>query len=329
MSKPRESSRGAETGGSRPKSTRYVLGASTLAALTLGLTFFLLVRGFQWRGALADLRAEPGIEILSVERSGFFKKRLFGLRDPLAPSADYFLRKHNIGPRAAELVLTEYHSLNTAYAREREANRNAEIAELRDSVVEAVADFAEAMTAKREEDLEKITRMLFEARFPEAMESVDLEWNDGRWLVKGELYAPSHEQFVEAAPDTVVDGELDLSHLVNLTDSRTSSLRKEIESADLFTVDLDGNPVHLDRVKRLVATYDEVCGHSDLPLPRVRLEATVPEPNLPVDRLDEVTSQLTAPGGIDKSRFLPAAIVGSSGTTDATASLKLVAPSSP
>lgn len=116
MSEPGESSRAAEDRGSRPRSTLYVLGASIMAALTLGLTFFLLVRGFQWRGALADLRAEPGIEILSVERAGFFKKRLLGLRDPLAPPADDFLRKHNLGPRAAELVLTEYHSLNTAYA---------------------------------------------------------------------------------------------------------------------------------------------------------------------------------------------------------------------
>lgn len=185
------------------------------------------------------------------------------------------------------------------------------------------------MTAKRDEDLEKITRMLFEARFPEAMESVDLEWKDGRWLVKGELYQPSHEQFVEAAPESVVDGELDFSRLVDLTESRTSSLRKEIESADLFTVDLDGNPVHVDRIKRLVANFDEVCRNSDLPLPRMRLEASVPDTNLAADRLDAVRARLSSPGGIDENRFLPAAIVESTGKAEATASLKLVSPASP
>ena len=103
-----------------PKSTLYVAGSACLAAAILGLTLFLLVRGFQWRGALADLRAEPGIDILSVERVGFFKKRLLGLRDPLAPTAESILQKHDIGPHSSEVVLTEYHSLNTVYTIERE-----------------------------------------------------------------------------------------------------------------------------------------------------------------------------------------------------------------
>ncbi|MBU6181075.1 MAG: hypothetical protein KGR69_15520, partial [Verrucomicrobia bacterium] len=164
-----------------PRSTLYVLGSATLAALILGLTFFLLVRGFQWRAALADLRAEPGIEILSVERAGFFRKRLLGLRDPLAPSAESILLKHNIGPHSAEVVLTEYHSFNTPYATQREEAAAARFEALRDSVLTAVGTFADAAMRKREEDLEKITRMLFEARFPEAMKTVDLEWKDGAW----------------------------------------------------------------------------------------------------------------------------------------------------
>ena len=116
------------------RSTLYVLGSATMAAMVLGLTFFLLVRGFQWRAALAALRAEPGIEILSVERVGFFKKRLLGLRDPLAPTAESILTKHNIGHHTAEVILTEFHSLNTPYATKREEAEAARFDELRTAV---------------------------------------------------------------------------------------------------------------------------------------------------------------------------------------------------
>jgi hypothetical protein len=67
-----------------PRSTLYIFGSAVMAALVLGITLFLLVRGFQWRGALADLRAEPGIEILSIERVGFFKR----------DSSGYEIRSH-------------------------------------------------------------------------------------------------------------------------------------------------------------------------------------------------------------------------------------------
>ncbi|MDF1862977.1 MAG: hypothetical protein P1U87_22360, partial [Verrucomicrobiales bacterium] len=77
-------SHGDDSNAEESKSTLYVVTSACLAAIVLGFTVFLLIRGFQWRGALAELRTEPGIEILSVERVGFFKKRLRGLRDPLA-----------------------------------------------------------------------------------------------------------------------------------------------------------------------------------------------------------------------------------------------------
>jgi hypothetical protein len=307
-----------------PRSTLYIFGSATMAALVLGLTLFLLVRGFQWRGALADLRAEPGIEILSIERVGFFKKRLLGLRDPLAPTAESILIKNNIGPNSAEVVLTEYHSLNTPYAISREKAEQSRFDDLRQSVLSAIGEFAATTSAKREADLERITQMLFQARFPEAMKTVDLEWKDGKWLAKGELYAPQHETFLAESPDYIVDGDLDFGGLVNLTESRTSSIRQDLESTDLFTVDLDGNYVHIDRMRRLVADYDLVCEESGLPQARLQLEITVADPATANERSEALKRGLTAPGGIAKNRFLFDLIVENPTATTPKAYLKLI-----
>lgn len=274
-----------------------------MAALVLGLTLFLLVLGFQWRGALAALRAEPGIEILAVERVGFFKKRLRGLRDPLAPAAEAILRQHNIGAHGAEVLLAEYHSLNTPYARQREEAEAARFESLRADVLTAVGNFAEAAAKRREEDLETLTRLLFETRFPEAMETVEIEWRDGSWHAKGGLYAPEREVFVAEAPGCIVEGEIDFGELVDLTATRTEALRRQIESPDLLAVDLDGEPVHLERIVRLVGDYDEVCERSRLAKPSLRLELLGGGPGVPPDRIAALESSLFAAGAIDRSRF--------------------------
>ncbi len=307
-----------------PRSTLYVLGSATMAALVLGLTFFLLVRGFQWRAALADLRAQPGIEILSVERAGFFKKRLLGLRDPLAPLAEGILLKHNIGPHSAEVVLTEYHSLNTPYATQREAAEAARFESLREAVLTAVGQFAAAATKQREADLEKITQMLFETRFPEAMKTVDIEWKDGAWYAHGELYAPEREVFVAEAPAYLVEGGLDFGGLVDLTAARTSTLRQQIESPDLLAVDLDEQPVHLERMVRLVRDYDGVCRRSGLPLPRLQLELVAADPAPSLARLAAIKASLSGPDKIPSERFLPDLVEPAGAGTAPRASLQLV-----
>jgi hypothetical protein len=300
-----------------------------MAALILGLTLFLLVRGFQWSAALAALRAEPGIEILSVERVGFFRKRLLGLRDPLAPTAESILLKHNIGPHSAEVVLTEYHSLNTPYAKQREEAGEAKFDALRHSVLKAVGEFAEAATRKREEDLEKITRMLFEARFPEAMKTVDLEWRNGAWYVSGELYAPEREVFVRESPACVIEGSLDFAGLVDLTAERTSTLRHQIESPDLLAVDLDDQPVHLERMIRLVRDYDEVCDRSHLAKPRFQLQCTAADPAAVLPRLAGIKEALTAPGGLDPGRFLADLATPPAGDGAPRAALRVIQPTPP
>ncbi len=289
---------------SEPASTLYIACTAALAALILGLIIFLLIRGFQWQAALADLRAEPGIEILSVERSGFFKKRLLGLRDPLAPPAEEILLGNNIGPRSVELFLTEYHSLNTPYAIAREEQNMGKLESTRDSLIEAVGKFAEEIQSKRETDLEKITQMLFEAKFPEEMKSAEIEWENGEWLVEGELYEPTRSRFVAAAPDYLVEGELNYSKLVNLTKTRTESLGTQIKGTNLMTVDLDGEFTHVDQVIRLLNDYDEVCEVSKMPSPRLRIRVVSPESDETEDlRIASLWKKLTVDGGIDPARF--------------------------
>jgi len=281
----------------------YIGASATLAAVILVFTLFLLIRGFQWRAALADLRAEPGIEILSIERSGFFKKRLLGLKDPLAPSPETFLRKHNIGPRSFELILTEYHSLNTPYEIQRKESDEASVEKLKESLIEAVAAYTEKMQKQREEDLEKITQMLFDTKFPEEMKSVDIEWRDGRWMVAGELFEPVHSGFVEAAPAALLEGEIDFSELTNLTETRTASLGEQISSTNLLTTDLDGEFTHVDQVIRLLADYDEVCEISRIPAPRLRLEIVSPDERQEDLRIASLWKELTVDGEIDPKRF--------------------------
>jgi hypothetical protein len=296
-------SHGDDSNAEESKSTLYVVTSACLAAIILGFTVFLLIRGFQWRGALAELRTEPGIEILSVERVGFFKKRLRGLRDPLAPSAEAILLKHNIGPHTSDVVLTEYHSLNTPYAEQRSASNAAELKKVRDSLVESVGEFAKSISEKRQADLEKITQMLFEARFPEAMKTVDLQWRDGAWYAEGELYAPEREVFVAESPEYIVEGEIDFTPLVDLTASKTSSLREKIESTNLLETNMDDEFVHVERIQRFVADYDQVCERSNLAHPALQLEIEI----LPGEQelLDRMREQLLSSATLDSDRFLP------------------------
>lgn len=286
-----------------PRSTLYIVASAALAAAILALTIFLLVRGFQWRAALADLRAEPGIEILSVERFGFFKKRLLGLKDPLAPSPETILRKHNIGPSSVEVVLTDYHSLNTPYALQRKENDEVSAEKLKESLINAVAEYSEEMQAQRKEDLEKVTRMLLEAKFPEEMKSVEVEWIDGTWIIEGELYEPTHSAFAEAVPANIIEGEVDFSKLTNLTEERTSSLGEQIVSTNLLTTDIDGEFTHIDQVVRLLADYDEVCKVSKIPLPRLQLQFISPDQREDDLRIASVWKELTVDGKIDPGRF--------------------------
>jgi hypothetical protein len=156
------------------------------------------------------------------------------------------------------------------------------------------------------------------------MKTVDLEWKEGDWYAKGELYAPEREVFVKEAPAYVVEGGLDFDQLVDLTASRTSTLRQQIESPDLFAVDLDDQPVHLDRMVRLVKDYDEVCERSGLNKPRLQLELVAADPAPAMERLTAIKKSLLGPARLPEERFLADLATPGEAGTPAKASLKLV-----
>ncbi len=83
----------------------------------------------------------------------------------------------------------------------------------------------------------------------------------------GELYAPSGEVFVRGFARLHRRGQPRFRGLVDLTAERTSTPAHQIESPDLLAVDLDDQPVHLERMIRLVRDYDEVCERSGCPSP--------------------------------------------------------------
>ncbi|HRQ90911.1 MAG TPA: hypothetical protein PLA50_19130, partial [Bacteroidia bacterium] len=142
-------------------------------------------------------------------------------------------------------------------------------------------------------------------------------------------YAPEREAFVAEAPAYVVDGVLDFSGLVDLTATRTSVLREEIESPDLLSVDLDDQPVHLERMVRLVRDYDEVCERSGLPKPRLQLELTAPDPAAEKPRFSAIKSSLLGSDRLPAERFLADLAQRDDAAGAPRISLRLVATPSP
>ncbi|MEM9281600.1 MAG: hypothetical protein AAGA96_07240 [Verrucomicrobiota bacterium] len=322
----------ADIGDEIPDSKRsisYVVGSSVLSAFILGATIFFLVRGFQWNSALNDLRAEPGIEVMRVERLGLVKRRLVGLKDPLAPSVENLLRKNGIAPHTVQLDLADYHSLNTPYSAEREAQRARETSDLKNTLIEANAEFTEAIHAQRNEDIDRMTRLLFESKFPEAMESIDLTRTESGWKASGELYAPLLNRFVDLAPNYTLGGSVDTSGLVDLTYRRLTQLSADISRFNLFDTDLDGHFVHVARMGRLVEDYDEICDQSELPRPSLRLEIHSARPESLRERIEAVRSQLHSEGNLAAERFQGDAFVYAYSDDGPSVNLFILTPSSP
>jgi len=88
----------------------------------------------------------------------------------------------------------------------------------------------------------------------------------------------------------------------------------------LFSSDLDGELVHIERVKRLVSTYDEVCRISDIPRPRLQLDVIGFSENL----IRKVKLRLTDADHMSPARFLPDQSDQASSREKAFASLKIV-----
>lgn len=280
-----------------------VVGLGLLAAVVLGVGIFLLIRGLQWRGALSDLRAEPGIQVLGVRSLGPLKKQVIGLRDPLSPNPHRILQKHNISPERVDFKLSEYHSLNTPYGRQREVEREKELLELRGKVISVVGTLSEENRIQREHELGQISELLLEMRFPEAMQKLNLQYNDGVWYADGELLANEYEDFKALAPKYILNGTVDLDKIGNYTQEKTIALKKGIESANLLDKDYDGDPVHISRLARLIREYDALCEKSNVTPGRLKLVVKSNQPDRLEEDVHEIAEKLAETAQIDSTRI--------------------------
>jgi len=274
-----------------------------LGALVLGGAIMFFIRGFQWRSALAELRAEPGIQIMSVRSVGLLKKRVTGLRDPLAPNPYKILQDHNIPPGQVDLQLTEYHSLNTPYGRQREEQRTRELLELRGKVIGVVGTLSEENRKLREDELGRISQLLLEIRFPEAMKKLNLQYNDGVWHADGQLLANEYSDFKQEASKYILNGAVDLDNIRNYTQARSDLLIRGIQSANLLDKDYAGEPAHIPRLARLIKEYDDLCVKSGVTPGRLKLILTAKFPETSQGEANKIADKLTDAAQLSETRI--------------------------
>ena len=294
-------------------SMRTVVIVALFCAAVLGGGAFMLIRGIQWRTALNDLRAEPGIEVMGTRSIGLLGKQVVGLRDPLAANPAEILARHNINPDTVDFQLAEYHSLNTNFGRKREEEGIRQLEELREKLINVVGTISEENRRKRDADLAKISQLLLELRFPEAMDRLQLKNEDGIWFAEGKLEGKEYDDFKVDARKFILSGKLDFENLGNLTDAKISSLITGIESYNLLDKDYDGNFSHVSRIARLIKDYDEVCLEAGLS-PRkfkMRLQSKSPDDLRPV--ASKIAEQLIEEAKLLESRIVPTVAVLSSG----------------
>ncbi|MEM7697863.1 MAG: hypothetical protein AAF236_05605 [Verrucomicrobiota bacterium] len=311
---------GAEEG---PGSVLRISVLGCLAAFILGWALFSGIRDYQWRSAINELRSEPGIEITGVERAGLFKKRVFGLRDPLAPQAADILAKHSIGASSVDLFLAEYHSLNTPYATERAAEENERYEGFIKEVTEAIGDYSREVREQREGDLERLQELLLEKVVPGSRENVQLQWNRDHFEAVGALYQPTLEKYRESATSLAVRGTIDTSGLIDLTSAGTSELRQLIESPNLLETDSRGEFVHLDRVARLIRDYDKLVNDANIQAPSFSILVKGPDSDDLRSQIEAVETRLSAQASLDRSRLKPASFTSTAESADSSVRLKM------
>lgn len=274
-----------------------------IGAVVLGIGIFWLIRSVQWRAALSDLRAEPGIQVMSIRSLGPFKKQVIGMRDPLAPNPHKILQKHNIASRRVDFQLAEYHSLNTPYGRKREQQRQAELLDLRGKVIEVVGTLSEENRTLRENELGKISQLMLEMRFPEAMRKLNLQYDDGVWHADGQLLTNEYMEFKSQAPKFILNGAVDLDNIGNYTQAKSQALISGIQSANLLDKDYAGEPAHVPRLARLIREYDALCVKSGLSPGRIKLVITSNNPNELDERVHVIADKLTEVAKLDQTRI--------------------------
>lgn len=307
----------------RPASLLRVVLAAVATALVFGFALFFAIDEARWRSALAELRAEPGIEVFAVERTGLQRRRLLGLRDPLAPDPGEILARHRIPAEAVELHLVPHSSLGTPYAEQRAEEDRDHIENLHETLTRLVADLADKLEKQSDEDFEKLSKLVIEARFPEEASALDIRFRRGVWTVKGDLSEPSHTEFTAHLPDLLVRGRLDLAGLTNRTEEKTAAIREIVEGIDLFQEDFEGRLVHRDRLARLLVDYDDLCRAAGRPLPRFRIQIPAKRKEHLAAPLEQLKRHLADEAGIEPERFLPETDLAQEENPDRTGSLIL------
>ena len=193
------------------------------------------------------------------------------MRDPLAPNPHKILQTHNISPDRVDFQLAEYHSLNTPYGRQREERKARELQELRSKVIGVVGTLSEENRKLREDELGKISQLLLEIRFPEAMRKLNLQYDDGVWHADGELLANEYDDFKSQVKRYILNGTVDLDNIGNYTEAKSRALIEGIEKPNLLDKDYSGEYAHVPRLARLIREYDALCLKSGISQGRVRL----------------------------------------------------------
>ena len=284
-------------------SNRSLFTSAILAALVLGAGAFLLIRGYQWRGALTDLRTEPGIQVMGVRPIGILERQVVGLRDPLAPDPQSILLKHNIDPSRVDFQLSEYHSLNTTYGRKRARSEAREIEDLRNTLIGVVGTLSEENRRQKEDELGRISQILLEFRFPEEMKKLKLKYEDGVWYADGELLANEYEAFKTLAHKYILNGTVDFEKIGNFTTAKTNALKIGIESHNLLDKDLDGKPAHVSRIARLIRDYDALCLKSGVSPGKIELVLHTSEPEIYKPEVEKIAEMLINQAQIIESRI--------------------------
>lgn len=96
------------------------IAAGVLGALALFWLFTMVRASNQLSSAAGRLRAEPGIVVVSAERSGG-RLRIAGLRDPLAEDPSRILARSGVDPAKVDATWRAYWSLDPAIAAKRAA----------------------------------------------------------------------------------------------------------------------------------------------------------------------------------------------------------------
>ena len=225
------------------------------------------------------------------------------MRDPLAANPHRILQKHNISPNRVDFQLAEYHSLNTPYARQREEQKAREMAELRGKVIKVVGTLSEENRRLREDELGKISQLLLEMRFPEAMKKLNLQYNDEVWYADGELLANEYEDFKAQAHKYILNGKVDFDKIGNYTQAKSQALIDGIEKPNLLDKDYSGEPAHVQRLARLIREFDALCAESGLAKRRIRLIIESNEPARIDREANRIADKLTDAAQLSETRI--------------------------